>query len=175
MPTVATIITVVPRDTAHNCVISPTWLLSPKLQALDGRVSKQGDRYLRSLFTTGALAVIRYAKIHGTQHRPWLTALLARRPTKVAAIARCAVLHTYGSVAAIHSKPNPPRKFGYMDNGPHKKDDSVQFVLISVAVLTRDFSKAVERFVKEFRSDPELKRRVDSRIGSLFFASLVDH
>jgi transposase len=52
-----------------------------------GSISKQGDRYLRSLFTTGALAVIRYAKIHGTQHRPWLAALMARRPTKVAAIA----------------------------------------------------------------------------------------
>jgi transposase len=52
-----------------------------------GHISKRGDRYLRSLFTTGALAVIRYAKIHGTRHRPWLTALLARRPTKVAAIA----------------------------------------------------------------------------------------
>jgi transposase len=52
-----------------------------------GRISKQGDRYLRSLFTTGALAVIRYAKIYRTKHRPWLTALLARRPTKVAAIA----------------------------------------------------------------------------------------
>ena len=52
-----------------------------------GGISKQGDRYLRSLFTAGALAVIRYAKIYGTRHRPWLTALLARRPTKVAAIA----------------------------------------------------------------------------------------
>jgi transposase len=52
-----------------------------------GSISKRGDRYLRSLFTTGALAVIRYAKIHGTKHRPWLTALLARRPTMVAAIA----------------------------------------------------------------------------------------
>ena len=52
-----------------------------------GNISKRGDRYLRSLFTTGALAVIRYAKIHGTKHRPWLTSLLARRPTKVAAIA----------------------------------------------------------------------------------------
>jgi len=51
-----------------------------------GGISKQGDRYLRSLLTAGALAVIRYAKIHGTK-RPWLTALLARRPTKVAAIA----------------------------------------------------------------------------------------
>ena len=52
-----------------------------------GGISKQGDRYLRSLFTAGALAVIRYAKIHGAKHRPWLTALLARRPTKIAAVA----------------------------------------------------------------------------------------
>ena len=49
----------------------------PKL----GSISKQGDRYLRGPFPAGALAVIRYAKIHGTRHRPWLTALLARRPT----------------------------------------------------------------------------------------------
>src|SRR5262249_28918172 len=42
-----------------------------------GNISKRGDRYLRSLFTTGALAVIRYAKLHGTKHRPWLTALPA--------------------------------------------------------------------------------------------------
>src|SRR5262249_15912337 len=40
-----------------------------------------------ALFTAGALAVIRYAKIYGTKHRPWLAALLARRPTKRAAIA----------------------------------------------------------------------------------------
>jgi transposase len=52
-----------------------------------GSISKRGDRYLRFLFVAGALAVIRYAKIHGTKHRPWLTALLARRHTKVAAIA----------------------------------------------------------------------------------------
>jgi transposase len=52
-----------------------------------GGISKQGDRYLRGLFTAGALAVIRYAKKHGTEHRPWLTTLLARRPTKVAAMA----------------------------------------------------------------------------------------
>jgi transposase len=35
-----------------------------------GSISKQGDRYLHSLFVAGALAVIRYAKIHGTKHRP---------------------------------------------------------------------------------------------------------
>jgi transposase len=37
-----------------------------------GAISKKGDRYLRGLFTAGALAVIRYAKIHGTKHRPGL-------------------------------------------------------------------------------------------------------
>ena len=36
-----------------------------------GNISKQGDRYLRGLFVAGALAVIRYAKIHGTKYRPW--------------------------------------------------------------------------------------------------------
>jgi len=35
-------------------------------------ISKQGDRCLRSLFTAGALAVIRYAKIHGTGAAPGL-------------------------------------------------------------------------------------------------------
>jgi transposase len=69
------------------------WIgLVPKQHSSGGRdrlgsISKQGDRYLRSLFVAGALAVIRYAKIHGTKYRPWVAALLARRPTKVAAIA----------------------------------------------------------------------------------------
>jgi transposase len=69
------------------------WIgLVPKQNSSGGKdklasISKQGDRYLRSLFTAGALAVIRYAKLHGIKHRPWLAALLVRRPTKVAAIA----------------------------------------------------------------------------------------
>ena len=33
-----------------------------------GSISKQGDRNLRSLLVAGALAVIRYAKIHGTKY-----------------------------------------------------------------------------------------------------------
>jgi transposase len=69
------------------------WIgLVPKQHSSGGRarlgsISKQGDRYLRSLFVAGALAVIRYAKLRGTKYRPWVAALLARRPTKVAAIA----------------------------------------------------------------------------------------
>src|SRR4051794_7032351 len=34
-----------------------------------------------------AVTRVNMRKIHGTKHRPWLTALLGRRPTKVAAIA----------------------------------------------------------------------------------------
>ena len=59
--------------------------------------------------------------------------------------ARCAVLHNYGSIADSHRKPNPPRKFGYTDNGPHRKDDTERFALISIAVLIHDFSKAMEQ------------------------------
>lgn len=45
-----------------------------------GHISKRGDRYLRSLFTTGALAVIRYAKIQGTRP-PTLAHRVAGAPT----------------------------------------------------------------------------------------------
>jgi transposase len=52
-----------------------------------GSITKQGNRYLRWLLVTGALAVIRYAQKHGTKKRPWLGRLMERRPTKVAAVA----------------------------------------------------------------------------------------
>jgi transposase len=51
-----------------------------------GGITKRGDRYLRQMLVVGALAVIRYAQRHGTR-RPWLVQLLARRTTKIAAIA----------------------------------------------------------------------------------------
>ena len=52
-----------------------------------GSITKQGNRYLRWLLVSGAMAVIRYAQKHGTQKRPWLGRLMERRPTKVAAVA----------------------------------------------------------------------------------------
>ena len=51
-----------------------------------GRISKQGNRHLRWLLVAGAMAVIRYARQHGTK-RPWLARLMDRRPIKVAAVA----------------------------------------------------------------------------------------
>jgi transposase len=51
-----------------------------------GRISKQGNRYLRWLLVTGAMAVIRYARQRGTK-RLWLARIIERRPVKVAAVA----------------------------------------------------------------------------------------
>ena len=51
-----------------------------------GSITKQGNRYLRWLLVTGAMAVIRYARQHGTR-RAWLTRIMQRRPAKVAAVA----------------------------------------------------------------------------------------
>jgi transposase len=51
-----------------------------------GAISKQGDRYLRRLLISGAMAVIRQARTRPDKH-PWLMRLLARRPAKVAAVA----------------------------------------------------------------------------------------
>ena len=46
-----------------------------------GSITKQGNRYLRWLLVTGAMAVIRYARQHGTK-RPWLARLMERRPAE---------------------------------------------------------------------------------------------
>jgi hypothetical protein len=51
-----------------------------------GRISKQGNRHLRWLLVAGAMAVIRYARQHGTK-RLWFVRLMGRRPVKVAAVA----------------------------------------------------------------------------------------
>jgi transposase len=51
-----------------------------------GRISKQGNRHLRWLLVAGAMAVIRYARQHGTK-RLWFIRLMERRPIKVAAVA----------------------------------------------------------------------------------------
>jgi transposase len=51
-----------------------------------GSITKQGNRYLRWLLVAGAMAVIRYARQHGTK-RLWLTRIMGRRSAKVAAVA----------------------------------------------------------------------------------------
>ena len=68
------------------------WIgLVPKQHSTGGKerlggISKQGNRYLRWLLIAGAMAVIRYARLHGTK-RLWLARIMERRPIKVAAVA----------------------------------------------------------------------------------------
>jgi hypothetical protein len=58
------------------------WIgLVPKQHTTGGRdrlgsITKQGNRYLRWLLVVGAMAVIRYARKHGTEKRPWLGRLM---------------------------------------------------------------------------------------------------
>ena len=52
-----------------------------------GRISKQGDHYLRWLLVAGAMAVIRHGRKTDFAARPWLGDLVARKPVKVAAVA----------------------------------------------------------------------------------------
>lgn len=69
------------------------WLeLTPKAHSSGGkerlgRISKMGNRELRTLLVLGATSVLRIAR-NDARTRPWLSALLARRPSKVAAVAR---------------------------------------------------------------------------------------
>src|ERR1700761_7753855 len=51
-----------------------------------GRISKQGDRYLRRLLVIGATAVVRHARQHPQKH-PWVMRLLAKKPAKLVAVA----------------------------------------------------------------------------------------
>jgi transposase len=51
-----------------------------------GSISKQGDRYLRSLLIVGATAVIRHARTHPGRHL-WIMKLLAKMPAKKVAVA----------------------------------------------------------------------------------------
>jgi transposase len=68
------------------------WIgLTPKMHSSGGkerlgRISKMGNPALRSLLVVGATAVLQHAR-RGATISTWLTALLARRPAKVAAIA----------------------------------------------------------------------------------------
>ena len=52
-----------------------------------GRISKMGDRYLRSLLVVGATAVLRHAKAGGSSSRVWAQGLMTHKPFKVVAVA----------------------------------------------------------------------------------------
>jgi len=69
------------------------WLgLTPRQHSSGGKerkggISKRGDRYIRRLLVIGAMSVIRFARAKAASGSDWLSRLLQRRPTKVAALA----------------------------------------------------------------------------------------
>ena len=52
-----------------------------------GRISKRGQRDLRRLLITGAMAVVRHADRRGSTPDPWLARMLARKPRMLVAVA----------------------------------------------------------------------------------------
>lgn len=52
-----------------------------------GRISKMGDRYLRSLLVAGMTSRVRAARTHPDRVDPWLASLLARKPVRLATVA----------------------------------------------------------------------------------------
>lgn len=50
-----------------------------------GKTSKMGQRDIRRLLVTGAMAVIRWALRRGAPQNPWLERMLERKPPMVAA------------------------------------------------------------------------------------------
>ena len=52
-----------------------------------GRTSKRGDKYIRCLLISGAVAVLRHTRNRTTKDAAWVQGLLARRPAKVVAVA----------------------------------------------------------------------------------------
>ena len=75
-----------------------------------GRISKMGNPELRVLLVLGATAVLRIAR-NDDRARPWLKALLARRPFKVAAVAlankMARIIWALLNKGGIYHRPEP--------------------------------------------------------------------
>lgn len=52
-----------------------------------GKTSNRGDKYIRCLLVAGAVAILRHACTRATKNAEWVRGMLARKPTKVVAVA----------------------------------------------------------------------------------------
>jgi transposase len=59
----------------------------PRQNSSGGKEKQQGNRYIRKLLTLGAMSLLRVAGKRKGALRDWLTALLARKPTRLVTVA----------------------------------------------------------------------------------------
>jgi len=88
--------------------------------------------------------------------------------------ARCGIVHRYGATSRLSDRGGC-NIFGY-HNGPnhiYKPDKHEKLVAISWPRLIVDFFSAMDRFLGDIMIDPELKKRVESRILDLFQVSPI--
>lgn len=88
--------------------------------------------------------------------------------------ARCSVLHMFATLSDLHKKDQTIKKFGYVDNGPHRNDGG-ELVLISIAVLIRDLGSGVSQFLKAIQADQSLRANVESRITKLLETMTIQY
>ena len=74
------------REFAAWLGLTPRQKASGNKNVLSG-ITKRGDKYIRRLLISGAMAIIRYSRTKPTPERAWVAKLLERRPAKVAAVA----------------------------------------------------------------------------------------
>jgi len=74
------------RDFAASLGITPRQHSTGGKERL-GRISKMGDRYLRTLLVLGATSVLAQAKRFGRPEHAWILRLLQRRPPRVVIVA----------------------------------------------------------------------------------------
>jgi len=89
--------------------------------------------------------------------------------------ARCAFLHTYGSKAEIHNKDPDILIYGYHNGGRHALDRSIdeRMVVIGTRSFVNDVICAANSFMKDCKSDLDLRKRVESRLdGVLGYSSI---
>ena len=80
--------------------------------------------------------------------------------------ARCAFLHTYGSVADLHEKDLDTVKYAYHDGGKHNFDPKVSsdIVVIGTKSFVNDVACAAESFLEQCQADTLLRERVEARL-----------
>ncbi|VWX49754.1 hypothetical protein NOVOSPHI9U_260024 [Novosphingobium sp. 9U] len=100
------------------------WLgLTPRQHSSDGnerlgRITKMRDKYLRTLLVVGMTSLIKRVKRKPETADPRLVALLARKPTRVATVARLTITETLMVDKPIHLQRGPRSealKHGWMN------------------------------------------------------------